>query len=143
MKAANANKQGWAQKEITPYKTFVQDKDGEQKEVIVDMDDGCRPETTVAGLAKLKPAFQKGGSTTAGNSSQVTDGAAVVLLARRSYAEKHGLTIQGRFASFACAGVPPEIMGVGPAYAIPIALKKAGLTINDIDVFEVNEAFAS
>merc|ERR1712227_921173 len=117
MKAANANKQGWAQKEITPYKTFVQDKDGEQKEVLVDRDDGCRPETTVAGLGKLKPAFQKGGSTTAGNSSQVTDGAAVVLLCRRSYAVKNGLPILGRMLSFAAAGVPPEIMGIGPAFA--------------------------
>lgn len=143
MKAANAQKMGWSQKEITPYETTVTDKEGNEKKVKVDRDDGVRPTTTVEGLAKLKPAFQKGGSTTAGNSSQVTDGAAVVLLARRSYAEKHGLTIQGRFASYACAGVPPEIMGVGPAYAIPIALKKAGLTVNDIDVFEVNEAFAS
>lgn len=66
-----------------------------------------------------------------------------MLLAKRSYAEKHGLPVQGRFASFACAGVPPEIMGVGPAYAIPIALKQAGLAVKDIDVWEVNEAFAS
>ena len=91
----------------------------------------------------MKHAFQKGGTTTAGNSSQVTDGAACVLLAKRSYAKKNGLPIQGRFLSFACAGVPPEIMGIGPAFAIPAALKKAGLSVNDIDVFEVNEAFAS
>lgn len=143
MKAAHAQKQGWSQAEITPYKTIVKDKDGNEKEVLVDCDDGVRPQTTLAGLAKLKPAFQKGGSTTAGNSSQVTDGAAVVLLARRSYAVANGLPIKGRFLAFACAGVPPEIMGIGPAYAIPAALKKCGLGINDIDVYEVNEAFAS
>lgn len=91
----------------------------------------------------MKPAFKKGGSTTAGNSSQITDGAAVAILARRSVAQKHGLPIIGRILSFASAGVPPEIMGVGPAYAIPMALKQCGLTVNDIDVWEVNEAFAS
>jgi acetyl-CoA acyltransferase 1 len=143
MKAANAQKHGWSQAEITPYKTIVKDKEGNEKEVMVDRDDGLRPQTTIASLAKLKPAFQKGGTTTAGNSSQVTDGAAVVLLARRSYAVKNGLPILGRMLSFAAAGVPPEIMGIGPAFAIPAALKKCGLTINDIDVFEVNEAFAS
>lgn len=75
------------------------------------------------GLAKLKPAFKKGGSTTAGNSSQVSDGAAVVLVAKRSTAERLGLPIKGRFLSFAAAGVAPEIMGIGPAVAIPKALK--------------------
>ena len=143
MKAANAQKQGWSQKEITPYETTVTDKEGNEKKVMVDRDDGVRPSTTVQGLAKLKPAFQKGGSTTAGNSSQVTDGAAVVLMAKRSFAEANGLPILGRFVSYGCAGVPPEIMGIGPAFAIPVALKQAGLTVNDIDVFEVNEAFAS
>jgi acetyl-CoA acyltransferase 1 len=143
MKAANAQKMGWSQKEITPYETTLTDKEGNEKKVMVDRDDGVRPQTTIEGLAKLKPAFQKGGTTTAGNSSQVTDGAAVVLLARRSYAEANGLPIHGRFVSFGCAGVPPEIMGIGPAFAIPVALKQAGLSVNDIDVFEVNEAFAS
>lgn len=94
-------------------------------------------------MAKLKPAFKKGGTTTAGNSSQVTDGAAVVLLARRSVAIKLGLPIKGRMLSFACAGVPPEIMGIGPVFAIPKALKQAGLSKDDINVWEVNEAFAS
>jgi len=142
-KAAHAQKMGWSQKEITPYETTVTDKEGNEKKVMVDRDDGVRPQTTLEGLAKLKPAFQKGGSTTAGNSSQVTDGAAVVLLAKRSYAEAHNLPIQGRFVSFGCAGVPPEVMGIGPAFAIPVALKQAGVEIKDIDVFEVNEAFAS
>merc|ERR1740117_71732 len=107
------------------------------------MDDGLRPQTTLAGLAKLKPAFKKGGTTTAGNSSQTTDGAAVILLARRSVAKKLGLPIKGRILSFAAAGVPPEIMGIGPAVAIPKALAQTGLAVKDIGVWEVNEAFAS
>lgn len=94
-------------------------------------------------LAKLKPAFKQGGSTTAGNASQTTDGAAAVLLARRSIAKKHGCKIYGRMLSFCTAGVPPHVMGIGPAYAIPKALDKAGLTVNDIDIYEINEAFAS
>lgn len=132
------------QKEITPYKTIIKDKDGNAKEILVDKDDGVRAETTLEGLAKLKPAFKKeGGSTTAGNASQVSDGAACVLLARRSIAKKMGLPIHGRIVSYSCAGVPPDVMGIGPAFAIPVALKKAGLEIKDIDIFEINEAFAS
>lgn len=95
------------------------------------------------GLAKLKPVFKKGGSTTAGNASQTTDGAAVVLVARRSTAVRLGLPIKGRILGFAVAGVPPEIMGIGPAVAIPKALANCGLSVNDIDCWEVNEAFAS
>lgn len=127
MKAANSLKQGWSKSEITPYKTFVQDKDGNQQEIMVEADDGCRPETTVAGLGKLKAAFQKGGSTTAGNSSQVTDGAAAILMCRRDIATKLGCKIYGRISSYAVAGVPPKVMGIGPAFAIPAALEKAGL----------------
>lgn len=130
-------------KEITPYKTLIKDKDGKVTEVLVDKDDGVR-ETTMESLAKLKPVFKKeGGTTTAGNASQVSDGAACVMLTRRSVANKLGLPIHGRIVSYACAGVAPDEMGVGPAFAIPVALKKAGLTINDIDIFEINEAFAS
>jgi acetyl-CoA acyltransferase 1 len=142
-KAANAQKQGWSAKEITPYETIIKDKDGNEKKVIVDRDCGVRPQTTMETLAKLKPAFKKGGTTTAGNSSQVTDGAAVVFLARRSFAEKNGLPIKGRFLSFAAAGVPPEVMGIGPVFAIPKALEQTGLKVNDINVWEVNEAFGS
>ena len=94
-------------------------------------------------MAKLKPAFQKDGTTTAGNSSQVTDGAACILLTRRDVAVKLGCKIYGRILSFAVAGVPPRVMGIGPAFAIPAALSKAGLDVKDIDVFEINEAFAS
>lgn len=94
-------------------------------------------------LGKLKPVFVKDGTTTAGNSSQVTDGASCILLARRDIAEKLGAKVIGRIVSFSVAGVPPKIMGIGPAYAIPAALERAGLGLKDIDVFEINEAFAS
>ena len=122
-KCAHAQKMGWSQAEITPSKTIVKGKDDSETEVLVDKDDGCRPQTTLESLGKLKPAFKKGGSTTAGNASQVSDGAAVVLLAKRSVAEKLGLPIKGRLLSFAAAGCAPEIMGIGPAVAIPKALK--------------------
>merc|ERR1712232_583442 len=106
-------------------------------------DEGPRDGTTVEGLSKLKAAFKPGGSTTAGNSSQVSDGAAMVLLARRSSAAALGLPILGRMRSFAVVGVEPSLMGIGPAYAIPAALEKAGLQVGDIDIYEINEAFAS
>ena len=110
---------------------------------MVDRDDGVRANTTLEGLGKLKPAFKKGGVTTAGNSSQVTDGASVCLLARRSHAKKLGLPIKGRILGFKAVGVPLELMGIGPAVAIPAVLKQVGLTVNDIDSYEVNEAFAA
>jgi acetyl-CoA acyltransferase 1 len=143
MKAARAQKEGWSQKEITPYKTQVKDKNGDMQEVLVDRDDGVRANTTLEGLSKLKPAFAKNGMTTAGNSSQITDGASCVLLARRDIAKKLGAKIYGRIVSYAVAGVPPRVMGIGPAYAIPAALERAGLNLKDIDSFEINEAFAS
>lgn len=142
-KACVAQKNGLLPSEITPITTHVVNEDGTTTEVVADADDGMREGTTAAVLAKLKPAFKKGGSTTAGNSSQVTDGAAAVLLARRSVAESLGLPIKGRVLSYAVVGVLPDVMGIGPAYAIPAALKKAGLSVDDIDVYEVNEAFAS
>jgi len=142
-KAAHAQKQGWLNGEITPYETTVKMEDGSTKKVMVDRDDGVREDTTLEGLGKLKPAFQKNGTTTAGNSSQVTDGASCILLARRDVAQKLGCKIYGRIVSFAVAGVPPQVMGIGPAFAIPAALEKCGLKIDDIDIFEINEAFAS
>lgn len=142
-KACAAQKAGLLPGEITPVKTIILDKDGNETEVTVTKDDGMREGSTAEKLAKLKPAFQKTGNTTAGNSSQVTDGAAAVLLARRSVAERLGLPVHGRVVSYAVAGVPPEVMGIGPAFAIPEALKKANLSVDDIDVYEVNEAFAS
>lgn len=107
-------------------------------------DDGIRPNTTAEKLGKLKPVFdKKAGSTTAGNSSQLTDGAAAVLLMSRAEAARRNLPVLGVWRSFAVKGVPPKIMGVGPAYAIPAALEKAGVKKDDVDVYEINEAFAS
>uniref|UniRef100_A0A8C6C411 Acetyl-CoA acyltransferase 1 n=1 Tax=Monodon monoceros TaxID=40151 RepID=A0A8C6C411_MONMO len=142
-KAARAQSKGCFQAEIVPVTTTVRDDKGTERSVTVAHDEGIRPDTTLEGLAKLKPAFKKGGSTTAGNSSQVSDGAAAILLARRSKAEELGLPILGVLRSYAVVGVPPDIMGIGPAYAIPVALQKAGLTVEDVDIFEINEAFAS
>jgi acetyl-CoA acyltransferase 1 len=142
-KAVKAQKEGLFAKEITVYETIVHDKDGNEVKVKVDRDDGMREETTLESLSKVRPAFDKQGSVTAGNSSQVTDGAAAVLLMRRDVANKLGLKVKGRFLGYSVNGCPPEIMGIGPAVAIPPALKKAGLTVNDVDIFEINEAFAS
>ncbi len=109
----------------------------------MDSDDGIRGETTLQGLAKLKPAFKRDGKSTGGNSSQVTDGASACIMMRRDQAHKLGLKVIGKIISHAVVGVPPEIMGVGPAYAIPKALQLAAVSKDQIDVFEINEAFAS
>ncbi|CAK7312055.1 3-ketoacyl-CoA thiolase, peroxisomal [Vulpes lagopus] len=143
MGAARAQSKGCFQAEIVPVTTTVHDDKGAERTITVAQDEGIRPNTTMEGLAKLKPAFKQGGSTTAGNSSQVSDGAAALLLARRSKAEELGLPVLGVLRSYAVVGVPPDIMGIGPAYAIPVALQKAGLTVKDVDIFEINEAFAS
>ncbi|XP_064906428.1 3-ketoacyl-CoA thiolase, peroxisomal isoform X2 [Columba livia] len=142
-KAAKAQQMGLFKTEIVPVTTTVVDNEGNRKTITVHQDEGIRPSTTLEGLAKLKPAFKEDGSTTAGNASQVSDGAAAVLLAKRSKAAQLGLPVLGVLRSFAVVGVPPDVMGIGPAYAIPAALEKAGLTLNDIDIFEINEAFAS
>nr|QJU71805.1 3-ketoacyl thiolase [Gambierdiscus pacificus] len=142
-KAIAAQRQGLFNEEIVPVSVRVKDKDGKSSEMVVKTDEGPREGTTLEGLSKLKPAFKPGGSTTAGNSSQVSDGAAMVLLARRGAAKKLGLPILARMRSYAVVGVDPKLMGIGPAFAIPAALEKAGLTVKDIDIFEINEAFAS
>merc|ERR1712194_660331 len=143
-KALKAMKDGLYKEEIVPLKATMKDKKtGATKEVICDKDEGPRMGIKPADLAKLGPAFQKGGSTTAGNASQTTDGAAMVLMASRKRANELGLPIIGKLVSFAVAGCEPEVMGIGPAVAIPKALEKAGLTVEDIDIFEINEAFAS
>jgi acetyl-CoA acyltransferase 1 len=141
-KAAAAQETGKFNEEIVPIKTTVKEN-GALKEVVITKDDGIRKETTAESLGKLRPAFNKNGGTTAGNSSQITDGAAVVLLASRKAAEANNLPILARWLGFAAVGVPPEVMGIGPAFAIPRALELAGITLNDVDVFEINEAFAS
>jgi acetyl-CoA acyltransferase 1 len=142
-RAAKAQEQGLFKEEIIPVKTKIVDADGKEKEITVTADDGPRKDTTVAGLAKLKPAFKKDGTTTAGNSSQVSDGAAAVVLTTRRKANELKLPILGTFKAFHVSGVRPEIMGIGPAVAIPDVLKKAGMKTSDIDIYEINEAFAS
>eukprot|EP00931_Biecheleriopsis_adriatica_P068063 TRINITY_DN4209_c0_g1_i1.p1 TRINITY_DN4209_c0_g1~~TRINITY_DN4209_c0_g1_i1.p1 ORF type:complete len:429 (+),score=114.89 TRINITY_DN4209_c0_g1_i1:77-1363(+) len=142
-RAVAAQKAGFFKEEIVPVKAKVKDAKGDVKEVLLEHDEGPRADTTLASLGALRPAFKAGGTTTAGNSSQVSDGAALVLLARRSAAKKLGLPVIARMRSFAVVGVDPAYMGIGPAFAIPKALEKAGLTTQDVDIFEINEAFAS
>lgn len=142
-KAAAARKEGLFKAEIVPITVTVKQPDGTEKRVTVTEDDGIREGTTADSLAKLKPAFRPEGGSTAGNSSQTTDGAAAVLLCSRRLAEQLGLKIIGKFITHAVIGVPPDMMGIGPAEAIPLALQNANLKVSDIDIFEVNEAFAS
>jgi len=106
-------------------------------------DEGPRADTTLEALSKLRPVFKDGGTVTAGNSSQVSDGAAVVVIMSRAKAETLGLKPMARFIAYAVAGVPPELMGIGPVEAVPKALKLAGLSLKDIDLIELNEAFAA
>lgn len=114
-----------------------------EKTVPFTTDEGVRPDTNLETLAKLRPAFSVSGTVTAGNSSQTSDGAAAVMVMDREKAESLGLKPLAKFRSFAVGGVPPEIMGIGPVVAVPKALKLAGLEVSDIDLFELNEAFAS
>jgi acetyl-CoA acyltransferase 1 len=138
-RAFKAQSEGKFKSEIVTVK--YNDTDGNER--TVDKDDGIRDGVTAESLSKLKPAFKKDGTTHAGNASQVSDGAAAVLLARRSVAKKLGLPIKGKFVTAAVVGVPPKVMGIGPAYAIPKVLDISGLSTNDVDVWEINEAFAS
>ncbi|XP_017427612.1 3-ketoacyl CoA thiolase 1, peroxisomal isoform X2 [Vigna angularis] len=143
-RAAAATASGKFKEEIIPVSTkFVDPKTRVEKKITVSVDDGIRPNTNIVDLAKLKPAFQKDGSTTAGNASQISDGAGAVLLMKRRVAVQKGLPILGIFRSFAAVGVDPAVMGVGPAAAIPAAVKSAGLELGNIDLYEINEAFAS
>ena len=115
----------------------------ELKERLVSADEGPRADTSYEALARLKPVFALKGSVTAGNSSQMSDGAGIALLASEEALKTYNLKPIGRLMSFAVAGVPPEIMGIGPIHAIPLALKKAGLTLDQLDWIELNEAFAA
>ncbi|BGP45149.1 3-ketoacyl-CoA thiolase with broad chain length specificity [Rhodotorula kratochvilovae] len=143
-RAAAAQKAGKFKDEIVAVKTkWVDPKTEEEKEIVVTEDDGIRAGVTKESLSKLKPVFSKTGSTHAGNASQVSDGAAAVLLTRRSKAQELGLPILGKVCHTAIAGVEPKLMGIGPAFAIPKVLEKTGLTKDDVDLFELNEAFAS
>lgn len=144
-KAEQAQKQGWFDDEIVPIKAKITDpKSGEEKEVTLTKDEGPRWGTTYESLSKIRPAFkQYGDRSTGGNSSQVTDGAAAVLLMRRSRAIELNQPIIGKFVAATVTGLAPRIMGIGPSLAIPKLLKKLNITIDDIDVVEINEAFAS
>lgn len=144
-RAEAAQKAGWFDEEIVPITTKVKDpKTGEVKEVTLTRDEGVRYGTTPESLGKIRPAFpQFGNRTTGGNASQVTDGAAAVLLMRRSKAIELNQPILAKFCGATVAGVPPRVMGIGPTAAIPKLLTKFNLTKDEIDIFEINEAFAS
>ncbi|KAH8725706.1 Thiolase, N-terminal domain-containing protein [Phaeosphaeriaceae sp. PMI808] len=144
-RAEVAQKAGWFDDEIAPIQTVLKDpKTGEVKEVTLTKDEGIRYGTTFESLQKVKPAFLPHGDRShAGNSSQLTDGAAAVLLMKRSTAEKLGQPILAKYVGATVAGLAPRIMGIGPSVAIPKLLTKFGLTIDDIDLVEINEAFAS
>jgi acetyl-CoA acyltransferase len=146
-KAAQAVNSGLFDPELVPVDVEVTELDGGDKPIkknfTVKRDEGPRADTNLEALAKLKPAFKEGGTVTAGNSSQMSDGASAVVVMSAERAAQLGLTPLARFVSFAVGGVPPEFMGIGPVAAIPKALKIAGLSLNDIDLIELNEAFAA
>jgi acetyl-CoA acyltransferase len=145
-KAAAAYERGAFKDEIVPLEIeeIVAGPNGPQRTTVMfDRDEHLRPDTTVEGLSKLKPVFKQGGTVTAGNASPLSDGAAAVIFMERSRAEALGLTPLLRFVGFAVAGVRPEVMGVGPIAAVPKLLKRTGLSLADIDLIELNEAFAS
>lgn len=145
-RALAAIAEGRFKDEIVPVEvTEVGYEDGRrvEKTVTFDTDEGPRADTSLEALGRLRPVFRAGGSVTAGNSSQTSDGAAAALVASEHVVNELGLTPLARVVSFALAGVAPEIMGVGPIEAIPLALRRAGLRINDIGLFELNEAFAA
>lgn len=143
--AASAIKEGKFKDEIVPVtvkEVFVENNKRIEREFVVDTDEGVRADTTLEGLSKLKPAFKLGGTSTAGNSSQTSDGAAFVLVMSEEMVNRLGLSPIARLASCSVGGVDPLYMGIGPVVAIPKALKQAGLTLNDINLIELNEAFA-
>ncbi|KAH9811038.1 Thiolase, N-terminal domain-containing protein [Melampsora americana] len=143
-KALAAQRAGKFKDEIVPVQAVWTDpKSGDEKNIVVSEDDGIRDGVTAESLSKLKPVFSKTGSTHAGNASQVSDGAAAVLLVRRSVAKNLGLPILGKFYTSVVVGVPPRIMGIGPLYAVNKLLEKCGIRKEDVDFYEINEAFAS
>src|SRR5690606_14203509 len=146
-KAHRAIQEGKFKDEIVPVtvKERYIDENGklQEKEVVFDTDEGVRPDTSLEALAKLKPVFRVDGTVTAGNSSQTSDGAAAVMVMSAEKAEQLGVKPIAVFRSFAVGGVDPDIMGVGPVVAVPKALKLAGLSLDQVDLVELNEAFAS
>lgn len=146
-KAINAIEQGYFKKGILPITVkdvYVNEKGKRaEREIVVDTDEGPRADTSLAALAKLPPVFAAGGSVTAGNSSQTSDGAAFVIVMGEKLMNQLGLKPWGRLVNCASAGVDPRIMGIGPIAAVPKVLKQANMSLADIDLFELNEAFAS
>ncbi len=142
-KAATARETGKFKEEIFPVTTTVYDEEGKAQQVTVTVDTILRPDTTLEGLAKLKPAFNQKGVVTAGNASPLTDGAAAAVVMSEEKAQQLGIKPLGYFLDYQVAGVPPEIMGVGPVPAVKKLLAKNNLKVEDIDVFELNEAFAA
>jgi acetyl-CoA acyltransferase len=141
-RAAAAIAAGKFKDEVVPLKVRTMD-DGKWREFTFDTDEGPRADTSYEALAKLKPVFDPRGSVTAGNASQINDGAAFVVVMSEEKAKEMGLPIQAYVRQWSVAGVPPDIMGIGPAKAVPKLLAKANLKLADIDVIEINEAFAS
>lgn len=141
-KACTAIKNGWFQAEIVPV-SIPTDLSAAKDRITVSVDEGPRSDTTLEALASLKPAFKANGTVTAGNSSQISDGAAAVMLMHKGQAQKSGKKILGLFRAFVTAGVDPTIMGTGPVPAVRKLLALTGLSIDDIGVFELNEAFAA
>lgn len=145
-KAARAIEEGKFQAEIIPVeieKTRLENGKIKKERELVAIDDGVRPDTTMEGLAKLRTVFKANGTVTAGNSSQTTDGAAAALVVSEEYLKRIGRDPIARFVGFRATGCAPEIMGIGPIYAVPKVLEATGLTLDDIDLIELNEAFAS
>ncbi|MGQ9897601.1 MAG: thiolase family protein [Acidobacteriota bacterium] len=146
-RALAAQQAGKFHQEIAPVTVIRKDRDVYGKtittEQVFEVDEGPRAETTLEALAKLKPAFQASGQVTAGNASQTSDGAAAVMVMSETKAQELGLTPLARFVAFATGGVAPEVMGIGPVEAIPKALKQVGLSVEDIKLIELNEAFAA
>jgi acetyl-CoA acyltransferase len=147
MKALKANQEGKFANQIVPipveYNFLDENQKMQTKKFDFSVDEGPRADTSLAGLAKLRPVFANGGSVTAGNSSQMSDGAAFVMVMSEEMVKELGLEPQARLVAYAAAGLEPRIMGMGPIYAIPKALKQAGLELKDIELIELNEAFAS
>ena len=145
--AANAVKNGVFKEEIVPVEVSLHSLDAagqpEEKTYTFDTDEGVRMDTDIESMTKLRPVFKQGGTVTAGNASQMSDAAAMVLVMSRKKAKSLGLKPLARFLSYAVGGVRPEIMGVGPVAAVPKALEKAGLALEDIELIELNEAFAA
>ncbi|SHE39773.1 thiolase family protein [Chryseobacterium takakiae] len=147
MKALKANQEGRFASQIVPvpveYNFLDENQKLQTKKFDFSVDEGPRADTSLEGLAKLRPVFANGGSVTAGNSSQMSDGAAFVMVMSEEMVKELGLEPEARLVAYAAAGLEPRIMGMGPIYAIPKALKQAGLELKDIELIELNEAFAS